>query len=338
MSVVAMLDFGDWPGRIISGRGAVGRLAEAVGHAGATRALVLCGATIASGEILEKVKDGLGPALADVFAEVAAHTPIEMVKRGVERFHATGSDALVSVGGGSTIDAGKAIAIMLSTGGDLTPYAVRYSAGGEISRTPIPGRRVVHIAVPTTAGSASDVMPTAACRDPQTRKKLLFWDEGLIPSATVLDPEIAVHANPTLTAATGMTAVARCIESLYSGRRHPISTSLALHGLRLLYDALPKSVQNPHDLDARAACQFACVMSGMAAINAMVSVVHAVGHVVGGRLALQHGTSHAILLAPAARKLLPVVAEQQTLVLEALGGRGTGQGENMDGTCAIDRL
>ena len=301
------LNFGDWPGRIISGRGAVDRLADIVADAGAKRALVVCGSTVAGGEILHKVRNGLGPALADVFAEAVAHTPIEMVKRGVDRFRATACDALISVGGGSTIDAGKAIAIMLSTGGNLAPYAVRYAPGGEMSHTPIPGRPVVHIAVPTTAGSASDVMPTAACRDPQTRQKLLFWDRTLVPSATVLDPELAVYANAKLTAATGMTAVARCVESIYSGRRHPISTALALHALRLLQDALPRSIRDPGDLDARAACQFACVMSGMAAINAMVSVVHAIGHVVGGRLALQHGTSHAILLAAAARKLLPVI-------------------------------
>src|SRR5262249_2932426 len=124
MPAVTILDFGDWPGRIISGRGAVARLAEVVANAGATRALVVCGTTVAGGEILRRVKDGLGSALADVFAEAAAHTPIEMVRRGVDRFRATGADALVSVGGGSTIDAGKAIAIMLSTAGDLAPYAV----------------------------------------------------------------------------------------------------------------------------------------------------------------------------------------------------------------------
>jgi alcohol dehydrogenase class IV len=335
---MTILNFGDWPGRIISGPGAVRRLSEVVANAGTKRALVVCGATVAAGEILQKVKAGLGTTLADVFAEAAAHTPVEMVKRGVERSRATGSDALVSVGGGSTIDAGKAIAIMLSTGGDLTPYAVRYSPGGEMSHKPISGRPVVHVAVPTTAGSASDVMPTAACRDPHTRQKLLFWDQTLIPSATVLDPELAVHADSKLTAATGMTAVARCVESIYSGRRHPISTALALHALRLLRDALPRSVRDPGDLDARAACQFACVMSGMAAINAMVSVVHAVGHVVGGRLALQHGTSHAILLASAARKLLPVIGDQQSLLLDSLGGQSRGIGADDDGAQAVQKL
>jgi alcohol dehydrogenase class IV len=180
-------------------------------------------------------------------------------------------------------------------------------------------------------------MPTAAARDPHSRRKLLFWDDDLTPSATVLDPEMAVHTPAPLTAATGMTAMARAVETLYSGLRHPISSALALHAVRLLRDALPRSVAAPDDLDARAACQMACTMSGMAAINAMVSVVHAIGHIVGGRYGLQHGISHAILLAPGMRLLLPVIGETQTLLLDALGGGRCGS-PDADGAEAADRI
>jgi alcohol dehydrogenase class IV len=182
----------------------------------------------------------------------------------------------------------------------------------------LPQPLIPHIAVPTTAGSASDVLPTAACRDARSRQKLLFWDHALVPQATVLDPEMAVYSDARLTAATGMSAVARSIESIYSAKRHPLSTGLALHALRLLRTALPRSIEAPGDIEARAACQIAAVMSGMAAINAMVSLVHAIGHVVGGRYGLQHGTSHAILLAPAVRLLMPVIADEQRLVCDAL--------------------
>lgn len=332
------VDFGDWPGRIVFGVGAVGRLAEIVGRVGGSRAMVICGATVARGEMLSKVKAGLGDKLAAMFAEAASHTPIEMVKRGLDSFRDNRADVLVTVGGGSTIDAGKAIAIMLATGGDLTRYAIRYTPGGDMERRPLPTRAVPHIAVPTTAGSASDVMPTAACRDPESRRKLLFWDDSLTPAATVLDPEMAVHTPPVLTAATGMTAMARAIESLYSGRRHPISTGLALHAVRLLRTGLPRSIEAPRDLDARAACQMAAVMSGMSAINAMVSVVHAIGHIVGGRHAPQHGISHAILLAPAMRQLLPAIGAEQTLLLEALGGTSLRNGVDRDGAEAAELI
>jgi alcohol dehydrogenase class IV len=332
-----LVDFGDWPGRIVSGVGAVSRLAEIVGRVGGSRAMVICGSTVARTEMLHKVKAGLGDKLGVVFAEAASHTPIEMVKRGVDCFRNSGADALVTVGGGSTIDAGKAIAIMLATGGDLARYAIRYAPGGEVERQLLPVRTVPHIAVPTTAGSASDVMSTASCRDPATGRKLLFWDDDLTPAATVLDPEMAVHAAASLTAATGMTAVARAVEAIYSARRHPFSTGLALHAIRLLRDGLPRSIEAPDDLDARAACQMAASMSGTAAINAMVSVVHAVGHIVGGRYALQHGTSHAILLAPAMRRLLLAIGNEQTLLLEALGGTTCGNPDR-DGAVAAELI
>jgi len=320
MTATAPIDFGDWPGRIVFGRGAVAQLGAVVRRVGGSRALVICGSTVARTEMLDKVKVGLGDRLAAVFAEVKSHTPVEMVERGLAIFLESKADTLVTVGGGSAIDAGKAIQIRLATGGDLEPYAIRYAPGGTMEKKPLPKRTVPHVAVPTTAGSASDVMPTAAARDPNSRVKLLFWDDDLTPSATVLDPEMAVHTPAALTAATGMTAMARAVETLYSRYRHPISTGLALHAVRLLRDALPRSVAVPHDLDARAACQMACTMSGMAAINAMVSVVHAIGHIVGGRYALQHGISHTILLAPGMKRLLPVIGDDQALLLAALGG------------------
>lgn len=330
------VDFGDWPGRIIFGVGAVDRLGEIVSRVGGSRVMVVCGSTVARTDLLSKVKAGLGDKLAAVFAEATPHTPIEMVKRGLDSYRNSHADVLVTVGGGSTIDAGKAIAIMLATGGDLARYAIRYAPGGEVERHPLPARVVPHIAVPTTAGSASDVMPTAGCRDPESRRKLLFWDDDLTPAATVLDPEMAVYAPPLLTAASGMTAMARAVESLYSKRRHPISTGLALHAVRLLRGGLPRSVVALRDLEARAACMMAATMSGMAAINAMASVVHAIGHVVGGRHALQHGISHAVLLASAMRELLPSIGAEQTLLLEALGGTSVRGNADRDGGEAAD--
>ena len=122
---------------------------------GGSRALVICGSSVSRTDILGKVKAGLGDRLAAVFAEVKPHTPIEMVERGLSMYRDSGADALVTVGGGSAIDAGKAIQIRLATGGDLKPYAIRYAPGGAMEKPPLPKRTVPHVAVPTTAGSAS---------------------------------------------------------------------------------------------------------------------------------------------------------------------------------------
>ena len=313
----------DWPKRVCFGQGSVRRLPEIMRDLGAKRAMVVCGASVAAGPMLEKVRAALGDRFAGAFTDVVAHTPFERVEKAVALLKRLGADTIVTVGGGSAIDAGKGIALLVATGGVFAPFVIDYGKTG-MARAAMPDPGIFHIAVPTTAGSASDVMPTAGIRDPKLGKKLLFWDDRMVPDATVLDPEMAIHASPFLTAATGMTAMARCIECLYSKDRHPISTGLALHAARLLRRSLPRSVAMPGDLEARAECLVASIMSGTASINAMVSAVHAIGHIVGGKYALQHGVSHRILLAPAMRRLLPAIGEDQFYVLEAMGGARDG--------------
>ena len=309
----------DWPKRVCFGPGSVKELPRLLKEIGARRAVVVCGRSVASGPILPSVKAALGAYFVGVYDTVPAHTPYTSVHEAAAKLKELAADCVVSVGGGSAIDAGKGVVLLAATGGQFAPYMIDYGAKGSMERAPIPPSPIRHIAVPTTAGSASDVMPTAGIRDPGAGRKMLFWDERIVPEASVLDPELGVYAGPRLTAATGMTAVARALETLYSKHRHPISVALALHAARLLRTALPRSVEAPMDLAARADCMMACLMSGTAAINAMVSVVHAIGHVIGGRYGLQHGISHGILLAPALRHLLPAIGGEARYVLEALG-------------------
>jgi len=327
----------DWPKRVCFGPGSIAQLPRLMADLGAKRAMVACGKSVAGGEMLVKIRAALGERLVGVFADIPAHTPYQCVQKATAQLKSLGADAVISVGGGSAIDCGKGIALLFATGGVFEPYIVDYTNKG-MQRAPMPAPGLVHIAVPTTAGSASDVMPTAAIRDSKAGKKMLFWDERMVPDATVLDPEMAVYAGPQLSAATGMTAMARAIECLYSAHRHPISTGLALHSARLLRRALPRSVTAPGDLEARADCQMAAIMSGTASINAMVSVVHAIGHVVGGRYGLQHGISHSILLAPAMRRMLPAIGEDQFYALEAMGGARDAHSADAAGRRAADLL
>jgi len=316
---IAAGDIGDWPKRVVFGEGSIARLGDVVASLGYRRAMVICGRTVATGPMLETVKAALGDRYAGVFDGVRAHTPFEDVEKAMAAIRAAGADCVVTVGGGSAIDAGKGIVLLSAADGPLEPYAIDYGKTGSMARQRLARGGIGHVAVPTTAGSASDVMPTAGIKDKNRPKKLLFWDEKLVPDATVMDPVMASHASADLTAATGMTALARAIECLYSAHRHPISTALALHSARLLRTALPRSVAVPGDLHARADCQMAALMSGTASINAMVSVVHAIGHVVGGRYGLQHGISHAMLLGPALKRLLPAIGRDAAFVYEALG-------------------
>ncbi len=305
---------------------------------GARRALVLCGTTVASGHLLAMTRAALGDRCIGVFDRVGSHTPLTMVEEIAGISKASNVDAIITVGGGSAIDAGKGTILLRAAGGTtIDPYAVRYDDAGRMNQRALPKADVLHIAIPTTSGSASEVMPTAGIRDVAARKKLLFWDDALIPDGVILDPVMAASTNAFLSAASGMTAVARCVESLFSIARNPIAEGLALHALRLLHRNLPIVVATPGNLRARYECQAACSMSGVAAINSMVSIVHALGHVVGGKFGLQHGVSHAILLAPAMRRMLPTIGEAQHLVLQALDGPPVADADAA-GRAAADRI
>ena len=327
----------DWPKRVRHGPGSVQQLPTLMSELDRSRAFIVCGRTVASGPILQSVRDALGDRIVGIFDRITAQAPSSEVSAAAESFEASGADTIMSVGGGSAIDGGKGIALLKATGGTFGPYEIDFAAKG-MQRAAMPPPGVAHIAVPTTAGSSSDVMPTAGLRDPARRKKMLFWDRHMVPDATVLDPELAIHAAPELTAATGMTAMARCIESFYARTRQPVTTGLALHGARLLRSALPRAVAAPHDLQARADCQMACLMSGIAGINTMVCVVHALGHVFGGRYGLRHGIAHSILLAPAMRRLLPTLGDSQHWIAEAMGVGARGITPDEAGTRAADAV
>jgi alcohol dehydrogenase class IV len=307
-----------WPNKVYFGEGCIEKLPSVLDAVGGGRAMVVCGSSVARGEMLASVKAALGTAFAGVFSSLSAHTPMEVVEQAADEAKRVGADTVISVGGGSAIDAGKGVVLFLSTEGAFKEYSIDFVARG-MNRKKLGRAAVKHIAIPTTAGSGSDVMPTAGMRDSQLKKKMLFWDELLVPDATMLDPRMASHAPALLTAASGMTAVARSIEALYSKDRNPISTALALHSIRLMADSLPESARNPLNLKARSDCQLATVMASTASINAMASAVHAIGHVLGGRYGLQHGLAHAILLAPVLKMLMPAIGSDYRHVLHALG-------------------
>ncbi len=287
-------------------------------EAGIARPLVVCGPTVAGSPILPRVEAALAGLPVGVYAGVEPHSPRATVEAAADAARRHGADGLVSVGGGSAIDTAKCAALWLAADGEVGPFAIRDAATGTEGRRPLPPHTLPHVAVPTTAGSASEVMPGAGYRDVATRRRILFRDARLQPRAALLDPELTVHADAELTAASGMTAVARCVEALYSRDRQPVSRALALEGLRQLRAGLPRAVGAPGDVAARARCQLGCLLSGVAVDNAMASLVHAVGHAVGGRYGLRHGVAHAILLAPALALLRPALGEDA--VPESLGG------------------
>jgi alcohol dehydrogenase class IV len=295
--------------RIVSGAGAHRRLPELLEALGASRVFVVCGRTVGAGPALAAIRDVLGPALVGVFDQVRPHGGMASLEAARQALTASTADAVLSLGGGAAIDSAKVIILGLSRAHPLEDYQVPKGQGHNAApKRRLTSTAVAHIAVPTTTGSSSEIMPWAGVRDEQRGEKVLFRDPLLVPDVALLDPLLVVPTGPSLTATSGATAIARAVEVLYSRDRQPMAEAYALQALRLLSVGLPRSVADGSDLEARSMAQTGALLSGIAADNAMVSLVHAVGHAVGGRYALQHGIAHRILLPPVSRLMLPVVA------------------------------
>jgi alcohol dehydrogenase class IV len=292
--------------RIVFGAGAHRQLPQLLAEAGARSVFVVCGRTVGAGPQLAALRAALGAAVVGVFDGVRPHAGAQHLAAAADELERSGADAVVSLGGGAAIDTAKYLILLRSADGDLGPYEVPRGQGhdGRPARA-LAATRFVHIAIPTTAGSSSEIMPWAGVRDEERGEKVLFRDPLLVPDVALLDPEMVVHTGPELTATSGATALARAVESMYSRDRQPIAEAYALQAIRLLSTGLPRSIADGADLAARGDALLGSTLSGIAADNAMVSLTHAVGHAVGGRYALQHGIAHRILLPAAARMLLP---------------------------------
>ncbi len=306
-----MIRVANWPGELQFEAGGVGKLGEFVDGLGAGRALVVCGKTVAGGEMLERVRAGLGSRCAGVFDGAQMHTPLVTVLEAANLFLQEKADLIISVGGGSAVDTGKGIALMIAGGGELEPYRLK-----ETPHRPLPPDALPHISVPTVPRPASDFLPFATILDPETETKMRFQDPLLVPKITVLDARLSAHCGPGLTASTGLGAMVRCFENLYSKDRNPLSSGLAPSALGLLAHALPLGISEPDNLKAREDCFYASVMVAMAGGAAGVNVIHAIGLAIGVRYKLPHGLPHAILAPPAMKALL---GDAERPAREALG-------------------
>ncbi|MFC4055465.1 iron-containing alcohol dehydrogenase family protein [Actinomadura syzygii] len=309
--------------RVVAGAGAHRRLPELLADLNASSVYVVCGRTVGKGPQLAALREVLGDAIVGVFDEIRPQAGRSHLDAAAAAIRASGAEAVLSLGGGAAIDTAKYLILMLTVDGPLDGFTVPKGRGreGRPARA-LDGTACPHIAVPTTTGSSSEVMPWAGVRDEELGEKVLFRDPLLVPDVAVLDPELVVPTGAALTASSGVTAVARAVEATYSRDRQPIAEGYALQALHLLSTGLPRSIEAPGDLGARLDAQVGALLSGIAADNAMVSLTHAIGHAVGGRYALQHGVAHRIFLPPAAALLLPAAGSAVGRVAEAVGADG----------------
>ena len=273
--------------RIMVGAGLVAELPGVLAGLG-SRVLVCTGANPARHAGL---LDGLG--LPAAVLKVAAEPTVELARAGVAAAREHGANVVAAIGGGSVIDTGKAVAMLLGNGGDPLDYLEVIGAGRAITQPAVPC-----VAVPTTAGTGAEVTANAVLASLEHRLKASLRSPLMIPRVALVDPQLTVSCPPPVTAASGLDALTQCLEPLVSPRASPLTDGLASEGLRRAAAGLRTAYADGEDLAARTDMAMCSLLGGMALANAKLGAVHGLAGVIGGIADVPHGIACAALLAP----------------------------------------
>jgi alcohol dehydrogenase class IV len=224
---------------------------------------------------------------------VPGEPTIELARAGTAAAREHGADVVAAIGGGSVIDLGKAVAMLLGNGGDPLDYLEVVGSGRKISQP-----AVSCVAVPTTAGTGSEVTANAVLASPEHGLKASLRSPLMIPRVALIDPRLAFSCPPPVTAASGLDALTQCLEPYVSIRANPLTDGLAREGLRRAGSGLRAAYDDGGDLSARADMATCSLLGGMALANAKLGAVHGLAGVIGGTAAVPHGVACAALLAP----------------------------------------
>lgn len=234
----------------------------------------------------------LAPAgLAATVWPVPGEPTIEQVERGTALARDAGCDCVVGFGGGSAVDAGKAIAAMLSNPGTLLDYLEVIGEGRPLTHPPVP-----FVAIPTTAGTGAEVTRNAVLASPEHRVKVSLRSARMLPRLALVDPELTLDLPPTLTASTGLDALTQLIEPYVSCRANPLTDALCVEGLGRVARSIRRAFENGDDRAAREDMALASLFSGLALANAGLGAVHGFAAPIGGQFDAPHGAVCAALL------------------------------------------
>ncbi len=227
---------------------------------------------------------------------VEGEPTLDTVRAGVESARREGCDLVIACGGGSAVDAGKAIVAMLANPGDVLDYLEVIGRG-----QPLPHAPALFIAVPTTAGTGSEATRNAVLQAPEHGVKASLRSPLMLPRLAVVDPELTLTVPPAITAATGMDALAQLLEPFVSVRANPMTDMLCRAGLERAARSLRQAFYHGDDLEARSDMALAALLSGMALANAGLGAVHGLAAPIGGSFPAPHGAVCAALLPPVVR-------------------------------------
>jgi alcohol dehydrogenase class IV len=273
---------------ILFGEGMAREVAPAAAAMG-RRALLVTGVSRERAAPLAAQLEAAGVACAPF--TVPGEPTVELIRTGAAYARDESRDLVIAMGGGSAIDAGKALAAMLANPGDPLDYLEVIGAGRPLERTSAP-----FIAIPTTAGTGSEVTRNAVLASPEHRVKASLRSAGMLPRLAVVDPELTLDLPRSITASTGLDALTQCIEPYVSVRANPMTDMFCVEGIRRAAAALPRVWENGRDREARGEMAWASLLGGMALANAGLGAAHGFAAPVGGMFAAPHGAICAALL------------------------------------------
>ncbi len=310
----------DWnfPTTIYFGPGRITELAAACRSVGVRRPLLVTDAVLAA---LPIVKDAVAQNMESglptvIFSEVQPNPVESNVAAGVEAYRAGEHDGIIAMGGGSAMDTGKVIALMAGLDASLFEYAGKWRQIPPEIIAPV-------VAVPTTAGTGSEVGRAAVITRASTNTKTIIIHPGMMPSAVIADPALTLGLPPHLTAGTGMDALAHSLEALSTPYYHPMADGIAMEGMRLVREWLPEAVLSGGNLTARAH-MLAAAMMGATAFQKGLGAIHALSHPVGAVYGIHHGLTNAVFMPYVLAFNRPALGDKMERLARYLGLAGTG--------------
>lgn len=318
--------------KVIFGVGTINEIPDEIKELDSKRALIVTDRVVRNLDFFKKIVNILESSeikLVGIFDEVPVNSEIEIVNKGYKLAKEKNIDILIAIGGGSVIDTTKGMNILLKEGGDL----LEDHQGVYLLKRPLKNL----IAIPTTAGTGSEVTFAAVIKDPIQKLKISFISPYIAPNTAILDPNVTVSCPPKLTASTGMDALSHAIESIHSIQNELITDALALNAIRLINENLREAVNNGENIEVRGNMLIAANMAGLAFTNALVGVVHAMAHALGGYCDVPHGIANSILL-PYGMEYNLEYCKRYALVTQAFGIDIRGLSGKEAGKKAIDAV
>ena len=304
----------NFPTRIQFGPGAISLIGQEISQLDGTRALVVTDQGIAATNILEKVKEHLRYAGVNfsIFKEVEPNPTDAQVEAGAAAYRDAGCDAIIAVGGGSPLDAAKAIQIRINHHDPLETYD-DLKDGSEL----ITGFLPPCVAVPTTSGTGSEVSRSAVITIAAADRKVVLFSPRLMPAVSICDPELTVGLPPRITAETGMDALSHNLEAYMAKGYHPMADAIALKAIAMVADNLEKAFKDGADIDARTNMMMASTM-GAVAFQKGLGVVHSLAHPLSSVAKVSHGLANSIMLPPSMRFNSEEVGDRLGLVAHVM--------------------